>query len=478
LNKEQQKYRTFLKGIGRIDPSLRRFILERVGQDGKIFKRLMHGIQLQYPEQYTKLIQAADTAHLFPKKMLEKRKGEPCSIKRFREDLWKICEGIENIYSCKQGFAGTEAPRTYTVYLFNEKKVTGDVDKDMVARANDIAYAYHGKRKWTFGHDNRIFSCLMTPSGAQRMAKDSRIYKVVEEPLATILYGEYAPYPAYTPGTDNIDWGVSQINTSFAWAKGIKGAGVKVCIIDTGIEATHVDLIDRYVGGHNFVAGDDKPWDDHGHGTHCAAIACASEGGVGYTGVAPEADVYACKVLNSKGSGSFSDIAAGIDWGRVNEMDVLSLSLGASDYACQGATMDAINNAWAAGLLVVVAAGNDGHLESCDDNDCVNFPGNCSASMCVGAIEMNEYCSEFSSRGPELEFAAPGEGITAAKPEGYNMYGADDTDHLVGTSWLWANGTSMACPHVAGACALVKCWFPDATNVQIRQWLRDNAKDL
>jgi subtilisin family serine protease len=310
------------------------------------------------------------------------------------------------------------------------------------------------------------------------LAESSRVYRVEEEPLATILWGEYAPYPTYSAGVENTDWGVSQLNTSFAWAKGIKGAGIKVCVIDTGCNTGHVDLVDRYVGGYNFLAGSTNVEDDHGHGTHCSAIICASDTGTGYIGVAPEADLYACKVLNSKGSGSFTDIAAAVDWGRVNEMDVLSMSTGAANYACQGTTMDAINNAWGAGLMVIVAAGNEGHKEDCDDEDCVCFPANCSAALCVGAIDRDEYCAEFSSRGPEMEIAAPGVGVTAAKPPGYNMYGADDTDHLVGSDWLWANGTSMACPHVAGACCLIKCWFPDATNVEIRTWLRDNAKDL
>jgi len=212
------------------------------------------------------------------------------------------------------------------------------------------------------------------------------------------------------------------------------------------------------------------------HGTYCCGIVAGADNSMGYKGIAPECDLYAGKALNAKGSGSFADIAACVDWCRVNEMDIVSMSLG-GDAVCSGVLADAINLAWTAGLVIIAAAGNNGPAL-----DSVTMPGNCTAAIAVSAVDKDEFFAGFSSQGPEVEIAAPGEGITSAWLVGHDMYGDIDPevagDHIVGTSWYWANGTSASCPHVAGAAVLIKCWYPDATNYEIRSWLRDNAKDL
>ena len=136
------------------------------------------------------------------------------------------------------------------------------------------------------------------------------------------------------------------------------GDGVKVAIIDTGIDYTHSDLNDSYKGGYDFVNNDDDPMDDAGHGTHCAGIVAAEDNGAGVVGVAPEAYLYGVKVLDSGGSGYWSDVIAGIDWSVQNDMQIISTSLGGGSFASLWAACDAAYNA---GIVVVASAGNSGN---------------------------------------------------------------------------------------------------------------------
>ena len=139
---------------------------------------------------------------------------------------------------------------------------------------------------------------------------------------------------------DTLDWGVDDTDAEEVWGGAenavnvlsgrISGEGVKVCVLDTGIDYNHPDLDDNYVGGYDFINNDPYPMDDHSHGTHCAGIIAAEDNGQGVIGVAPKASLYAAKVLAASGSGSISQIVAGIDWAIDNNMDVASMSLGAS----------------------------------------------------------------------------------------------------------------------------------------------------
>ena len=121
-------------------------------------------------------------------------------------------------------------------------------------------------------------------------------------------------------------WGVKHIGAGNVHPNN-KGTGIKVAIIDTGINYLHPDLDNNYVEGYDFVNGDDDPMDDHGHGTHCAGIVAAEDNGQGVIGVAPEASLYAVKVLNSGGSGYLSNVVAGIEWAIDNNIDIISMSL-------------------------------------------------------------------------------------------------------------------------------------------------------
>lgn len=114
--------------------------------------------------------------------------------------------------------------------------------------------------------------------------------------------------------TQTVPWGVERIGATTVHDGGNKGEGVKVAIIDSGIDYTHPDLDGNYVTGYDFVNDDDYPMDDNGHGTHCAGIVAAEDNGSGVVGVAPQANLYALKVLDSSGSGYFSDVIAALNW--------------------------------------------------------------------------------------------------------------------------------------------------------------------
>jgi len=249
-----------------------------------------------------------------------------------------------------------------------------------------------------------------------------------------------------------LDTSVDYIKAPQVWDIGYKGAGEVIAIIDTGIDASHEDLDEgKVIGWKDFVNGKTTPYDDHGHGTHCASIAAgtgeASNGK--YTGVAPEASLVGVKVLNSQGSGTESDVIAGIQWCVDNKdvygIDIISMSLGVSQH-CDGScsVCQAADSAWDAGIFVAVAAGNDG-----PGRWTVGCPGNAWKVVTVGAIDDSSgSIASFSSRGPTLDtrlkpdICAPGVSITAA-------------DANTGDGYVTYSGTSMATPHVAGAAALL-----------------------
>jgi subtilisin len=254
-------------------------------------------------------------------------------------------------------------------------------------------------------------------------------------------------------------WGVRRVNAEFAHLMGQTGAGVKVAVIDSGIDYTHPDLAPLYAGGYDFVNGDSDPLDDKGHGTHCAGTIAAVDDDAGVVGVAPNVQLYALKVLDSSGSGSWSDILAAMDWCVKNKIQVTSNSYGASGNP--GSVVEnAYLNSYAAGILHIASAGNNGN--SAGTGDSVGYPGNYSCVVAVGATNSSDVRASFSSTGPGVELAAPGANIRSTVPGGYANY----------------NGTSMACPHVTGAAAILLSANPNLTNADVRALLTASALDL
>ncbi|PSP74789.1 hypothetical protein BRC86_04700 [Halobacteriales archaeon QS_3_64_16] len=255
-----------------------------------------------------------------------------------------------------------------------------------------------------------------------------------------------------------LPWGVDRIDADVAQAEGETGEGADVSIIDTGIDADHPDLEANLGAGKAFVSCEGSActtsWDDdNDHGTHCAGIASAVDNSRGVVGVSSSATLHAAKVLDSSGSGSLSDVAAGIEWTADQGYEVGSLSLGTgSDYqTLQDACQYAADN----GVLLVAAAGNSGPC-----TDCVNYPAAYDTTIAVSATAEDDSLAGFSSTGPEVELAAPGKDIYSTIPGGYATF----------------SGTSMACPHVSGVGGLLMAG--DYTNTEARRRLRGTAEDI
>jgi len=343
---------------------------------------------------------------------------------------------------------------------------------------------------------------------------------------------------------------VPLINADDVWqmqdanSQAITGKGIKIAIIDTGVDYTHPDLGGcfgagcKVEGGFDFVnsvdinndgdfddcyteyikeaeeieifceyefwkdinndgdfddcylesasgsfcEADSDPMDDHGHGTHCAATAAGN--GV-LKGVAPDAKIYAYKVLSSGGSGYCSWIISGIeravdpnqDGDFSDKVDVISMSLGGPGDP-DDPMSQAIDNAVYAGVTAVIAAGNSGPREGT-----IGSPGTARKAITVGASDKTDNIAGFSSRGPVIwdngsiikpDIVAPGVNICAAQASNkpWNDRKCFDDNHVA------ISGTSMATPHVAGAAALIKQAHPDWSPDEIKMALRNTAINI
>nr|QNO47030.1 hypothetical protein LBHKAHFG_00011 [Methanosarcinales archaeon ANME-2c ERB4] len=275
-------------------------------------------------------------------------------------------------------------------------------------------------------HEYRLIpavSASLSEQAIDIMRKNPRVAYIEDDTILTIATDEYVNSS-----------GVSHIGCEMVHNNGIDGTGVKVAVIDTGINYTHEDLNDNYKCGYDFVFNDPDPFDDsyNGHGTHVAGIIAAERNGVGVVGVAPNASLYAVKVMGGSGHGLASWVIAGIEWAVENGMDVVVMSFGTSKDS--QSLRDACRNASDAGMLLVAAAGNT------DGGDVV-YPARYDSVIAVTATDMNDSQASFSPIGPEVELAAPGVNIMSTV--------------LGGSSYGNLSGTSQAAPHVAGTAALI-----------------------
>jgi subtilisin family serine protease len=307
------------------------------------------------------------------------------------------------------------------------------------------------------------YSYTLVPAIAASIPANS-IQGLSRNPLVSFIEPDVEVF-AFDQELDNT-WGVKRIGSGTVHSSGNFGAGVKVAVIDTGIDYTHPDLAVNYKGGYDFVNKDNDPMDDNGHGTHVAGTIAAKKDGVGVVGVAPGAELYALKVLSASGSGSGSNIVAALEWAADNGMQITNNSYGSSQ---SSVTMEtAFLNSEARGVLHVASAGNSGRCDGKGPNT-VGYPARYSSVIAVAATNSSDVRPCFSSTGPEVELAAPGVAINSTK---------------MGGGYIEYNGTSMASPHVAGAAALViSANITDKNGNgfvidEVRQVLQSTAEDI
>jgi subtilisin len=315
-------------------------------------------------------------------------------------------------------------------------------------------------------------ACSLPKHELEALKKDPKVVYVEED------------VPVYAVVDLADSWGVQKIGAAAVHNTGNMGndniGGIRVAVIDTGINYFHEDLDANYVGGYDFVNNDADPMDDNGHGTHCAGIIAAEYNNFAVVGVAPLAKLYALKVLNSKGSGYTSDIIKAIEWACANDIQVISMSLGSSvgSTALQTACYDAFYNHK---IVVVAAAGNSGQART---GSSILYPARYDGVIAVGATDQNNVRATFSSTGPELDIMAPGVNILSD----YIDVSPNDGRNI---DVVTMSGTSMACPHVAGTAALVlnsqeKAWLPYGftdgdgiwTSTEVTKVLISTADDL
>ncbi|MFE9703542.1 S8 family serine peptidase [Streptomyces sp. NPDC005930] len=265
----------------------------------------------------------------------------------------------------------------------------------------------------------------------------------------------------------------AQIGTPEAWEAGLTGKGVTVAVLDSGVDAGHPDLAGRIAQSKSFIPGQEVA-DRHGHGTHVTSTVggsgAASDGKE--KGVAPGATLAVGKVLDDGGSGSESEIIAGMEWAaRDVDADIVSMSLGSTEASDGTDPMaEAVNTlSRETGALFVIAAGNTGAPSS------IGSPGAADAALTVGAVDSADQAAWFTSAGPRYgdnalkpDLSAPGVGILAARSrlaEGTGDYTSMD-------------GTSMATPHIAGVAALLAEEHPDWDGARLKDALMSTSKEL
>ena len=352
----------------------------------------------------------------------------------------------------------------------NLARVLISFDKPVGPSEQALVRAHGGEIKYSYSIVDAIAATL--PAGA--------IEGLSHNPHVTAVEMDGPVYAADIE-LDN-SWGVKRIGAGTVHASGNTGAGVKIGIIDSGINYTHPDLDGVYAGGYDFVQGDNDPMDVYGHGTHVAGTACAEGNGFGVVGVAPNCSLYSLRVLNNDGVGSWSATIAALDWAVTNHLRVVNLSLGSSKNPGTAVKTAFDNAEAAAGIVIVAAAGNSGNKAGKGDN--IIYPAKYASVIAVGATDSTDKRASFSSTGSTLELMAPGASVLSTWNDSTSYLNPQPFCLDSVCYYKYGSGTSMASPHVAGVAALVIARGVDDANGdgrindEVRQKMKETSQDF
>ncbi|WP_299745971.1 S8 family serine peptidase [uncultured Rossellomorea sp.] len=375
----------------------------------------------------------------------------------------------------------------------------GKMDEDLFNITKLIEYGYDDKNQASVPviveykeTKAKTFSAAPAPKGSKKVrdlesingaalsAEKKQAVTFWKDVTAQSEKKETEKAPLFEYGVDKIwldgrveaalDQSVPQIEADSAWEQGFTGEGVKVAVLDTGIDSEHPDIAGQIDDAVSFVPGEEVK-DVNGHGTHVASTVLGTGAGDGkHKGVAPDARLLVGKVLSDQGYGQDSWIIDGMEWASENAK-IVNMSLG-SDMPSDGTDpmAEAVNRLTNEnGTLFVIAAGNRG------GEGTIGSPGAADAALTVGAVDKEDELAYFSSKGPRYgdmglkpDLSAPGVGIVAARSQ-YSS-GTGDYKSL--------NGTSMATPHVAGAAAILAEKHPDWDGTTLKQALMNTTKKL
>ncbi len=277
--------------------------------------------------------------------------------------------------------------------------------------------------------------------------------------------------------------------------QGLNGRGIGIAILDTGISPIE-DLIkpnNRLIFFKDFVNEDTQPYDDNGHGTHVAGIIAGN--GINsngrYCGIAPESNIIGIKILDTNGKGNTSQVLAGIQWIVDNKnkynIRIANLSIGSSESSSLDPLVKAVNAAWDSGIVMTIAAGNNGPR-----NFTITSPGISKKVITVGSSDDEETVTiwgtsqrNFSGRGPTEEcifkpdIVAPGSNIVSClSPTASQYLTTPENLKIIDNHYLQLSGTSMSTPIVAGAIALLLQKNPHLTPNEVKYKLKYSTTDL
>lgn len=306
------------------------------------------------------------------------------------------------------------------------------------------------------------YTVLKVPNGQE----NTIIEQMRNEPLIEDVQGDYTNHLMYIPNDSDfsLQYGLkntgqtiknvvgtanADIKAEAAWDV-TRGNGIKIAVLDTGINLTHPDLSAKIVAQRSFTTQTVE--DQAGHGTHVAGIIAAStNNGQGIAGTCPECQLIIGKVMGDNGSGATSTIASGITWAADQGAKVINLSLGSTQQSSASLYQTAIDYAVGKGAVVVVSSGNCGGTNfasnGCTARNQITYPGANTNVVTVASTDNRDALSTFSNHGSHVEVTAPGTNIYSTFPNHANAKNVLNYGYL--------SGTSMAAPMTAGVLGLI-----------------------